>query len=129
LSATAEYGATMLFRKPAPEPFDAAEAVRRQARGAVVLFDIRDADEVRATGRAAGAVVVSLDDFARRLAPLSADPLPGLASGLPVALYCRSGMRSGRAAQMLRALGIEPVANIGGLDDWIAAGGPTEPGP
>lgn len=37
-------------------------------------------------------------------------------------LYCRSGNRSGQAAQMLRQSGFENVYNIGGFADLAAAG-------
>jgi rhodanese-related sulfurtransferase len=39
-------------------------------------------------------------------------------------IYCRSGGRSGRAAQLLAAEGYR-TANAGGFSDWQAAGLPT----
>lgn len=37
--------------------------------------------------------------------------------------YCRSGARSGQAANVLKNFGFTNVTNIGGLSDWIEAGG------
>jgi rhodanese-related sulfurtransferase len=117
------------FRKSGPEPFDAAEAVRLHAAGAVILVDVREPDEVAQSGKATGALVIPLGEIAFRADPASPGFLPAFGSGRPVALYCVSGARSGRAGQILRGLGYAEVANFGGLSDWIAAGGPTEPGP
>ena len=46
-----------------------------------------------------------------------------IAPGKPVCVYCASGGRSGRAAQMLQQMGYDQVHNVGGLGDWIAGGG------
>lgn len=37
-------------------------------------------------------------------------------------LYCRSGNRSGKAAQMLEQEGFKKVYNVGGYDDLVSAG-------
>ncbi|MCC5927158.1 MAG: rhodanese-like domain-containing protein [Bacteroidetes bacterium] len=41
-------------------------------------------------------------------------------------LYCRSGNRSGQAAQMMRQSGFENVYNVGGFADLAAAGFETK---
>ncbi|MEA2375224.1 MAG: hypothetical protein QOD53_1687, partial [Thermoleophilaceae bacterium] len=45
----------------------------------------------------------------------------------PVILYCRSGDRSGMAADALRASGWEAYSVAGGLVAWAEAGLPLEP--
>ena len=44
----------------------------------------------------------------------------------PVYLYCRSGNRSGKAADSLRSWGFKAVYNLGGLVDLQTAGLPAE---
>jgi len=44
----------------------------------------------------------------------------------PVYLYCRSGNRSGKAADTLKALGFQSYYNIGGFEQLRADGFPAE---
>ncbi|NBC26150.1 MAG: rhodanese-like domain-containing protein [Bacteroidetes bacterium] len=41
-------------------------------------------------------------------------------------LYCRSGNRSGKAAEMMKTRGFEDVHNIGGYNDLVSAGFETK---
>jgi rhodanese-related sulfurtransferase len=111
-----------LFRAAKPtKRLSIAEIAVEVAEGRMLLLDVRETAEVRASGQAEGAIVIPLS-----LLPLKADPrLPGTAlpQGLPVAVYCASGGRSGLAADLLARLGYGPVINIGGLRDWAAGGG------
>lgn len=94
-------------------------------RGAIGLLDVREAAEVQASGRAAGAVHIPLS-----LLPLRADPkapdFDSRLSGKPVAVYCAAGARAGRAVDYLQSVGID-ASNIGGFGDWCACGGPVQP--
>ena len=46
----------------------------------------------------------------------------------PVAVICRSGMRSGRAAKQLAQAGFTDVSNVrGGMMAWTAAKLPVKP--
>jgi rhodanese-related sulfurtransferase len=101
------------------------EVLQQVAQGKMLLIDVREIAEARASGIAQGAKLIPLS-----LLPLKADPSkPGceLPQGLPVAVYCASGARSGSAADLLKRLGYEPVTNIGGLRDIAAAGGKVVP--
>ena len=44
----------------------------------------------------------------------------------PVYLYCRSGNRSGKAAEILKIQGFKKYYNIGGFEDLKKAGLPSE---
>ena len=99
------------------------EAVRRAGDGTLVVIDVREAGEVAMTGKARGALHVPLGLVRLRCDPNAPDCPAGLGRDRAVALYCASGGRSQMAAQMLRDLGYAEVYNIGGLGDWIAAGG------
>jgi rhodanese-related sulfurtransferase len=108
---------------------DPAEAVRLVASGAAILADVREADELR-TGKAKGALHLPLSTLAR-----TSDPKSGhferklqaaLDGGKPLILYCASGARSGRAADVLRANGFGAVHNLGSLREWVAGGGAVQ---
>ena len=111
-----------LFRSGSSEPrLSVAEIAAKVASEQMVLVDVRELAEARATGMAEGARLIPLG-----VLPLKADPRqPGveLPQGLPLAVYCASGARSAMAAQLLRRLGYGPVTNLGGLGDWAAGGG------
>ncbi len=81
------------------------------------LLDVRTPGEF-AAGHLDGAVNVDVlaPDFRERIEALD---LP--ASG-PIYLYCRSGNRSGQAAQVLRDLGHDGAVNVGGFEALRSAG-------
>ncbi len=105
-------------RTPAPSVAEISAAVARQE---MVLVDVREPAELRASGKARGAVNIPLGVLALKADPAAPDAL--MKPGKPVVLYCASGGRSGMAAQVLARLGYDPVWNLGGLGDWQAGGG------
>lgn len=110
--------------RPSARP-DAAALSREIAAGRLVLIDVREVAEAQASGLAEGARLIPLS-----LLPLKCDPRqPGceLPQGVPVAVYCAAGGRSGMAAETLRRMGYGEVTNLGGLGDWAAAGGKVVP--
>jgi rhodanese-related sulfurtransferase len=115
-----------MFRSSAPTNTPSVEEVKALvAQGKMQLIDVREIAEVRASGKAEGAVVIPLS-----VLPLKADPKQPdaeLKQGVPVVVYCASGARSGRAAQILAELGYGPISNLGGLGDWKAGGGKVVP--
>ncbi|MFB2531861.1 rhodanese-like domain-containing protein [Paracoccus sp. p4-l81] len=108
---------------PQPRSIAPAKAVARAARGDLVVIDIRDASELRASGTARGAIHVPMASLRMKLDPASPELLPGITPTTPIALYCASGGRSQSAAQALIAMGYTEVYNLGGLHDWQAGGG------
>jgi rhodanese-related sulfurtransferase len=115
------------FLRPGPSgPKPAlSDLLQQAAAGKLVLIDVRELAEARASGVADGARVIPLS-----LVPLKADPRqPGceVPQGLPVAVYCASGARSASAAQVLKKLGYDEVTNLGGLRDVAAAGAKVVP--
>ena len=102
-----------------------AQARDMIAKGALVV-DVRDAAEVQASGKVAGAVHVS-----RGLLEFRADPdLPShdksFAKDRPVILYCASGGRSALSGKTLKDLGYEQVYNLGAFKDWAESGGAVD---
>ena len=106
---------------PAVPRVTPAEAAQRVADGKAVLIDVREPDEWT-DGVAAPAELLALSDLT--------GPRQAWKSFLEknrdqeLILYCRSGGRSGRAAQLLAAEGYR-TANAGGFNDWAHAGLPT----
>jgi rhodanese-related sulfurtransferase len=109
------------FRSAPAARLSVADVAAEVAQGKMLLIDVREVAEAKASGVAQGAKLIPLS-----LLPLKCDPRqPGceLPQGLPVAVYCASGGRSGMAADTLTRMGYGPVVNLGGLRDWAAGGG------
>ena len=115
------------FLRSATARPDPAEAVRAVGAGEALLIDVREPAEVRSSGLARGAINLPLGQLAALADPASARADKRLkaakAAGTPIYLYCASGARSGRAADVLRQMGYAPVTNLGHLGTWQAAGG------
>ena len=97
------------------------EAAAMIKAGNTLVVDVRDAPEVAASGKIAGAVNVS-----RGMLEFRADPeLPShdkaFDKSKSVILYCASGGRSALAGKLLKDLGYEKVYNLGGFKDWTGA--------
>jgi phage shock protein E len=86
-----------------------AEARKLVAAGARLL-DVRSSGEF-AGGHLPGAVNIPVQELERRLA--EAGPVDG-----EVVVYCRSGHRSSRAAELLRQHGFTKVHNLGPMTAW-----------
>ena len=79
------------------------------------LLDVREDDEW-AAGHAPGARHIPLGQLGARAAEIPHDEA--------VYVICRSGHRSGRAAQALAGAGWEAINVGGGMQDWAMAGRP-----
>ena len=96
------------------------------AKGNTLVVDVRDAPEVQASGKVAGAVHVS-----RGMLEFRADPeLPthdkNFSRDKTIILYCGSGGRAVLAGKLLKDMGYGQVYNIGGFKDWAESGGAVE---
>lgn len=85
---------------------DAKADIKSMMDEGALLLDVRTAGEFN-SGHAKGAVNIPLQDLNNHVAKIKA-------KGKPVVAYCRSGNRSGMAAQLLNQHGIEAV-NAGSL--------------
>jgi rhodanese-related sulfurtransferase len=95
-----------------------AEFQARAAQAGAQLVDVRQPQE-HAESRLAGGRLIPLGELSERAAEL--DP------ARPVLLYCRTGRRSGKAVELLRAAGFKDVAHLtGGIRAWQGAGLPIE---
>jgi adenylyltransferase/sulfurtransferase len=98
----------------------AIELKRRLDRGdRLRLVDVREPNEYQ-INRIAGSTLIPLGEVPRRYAEL--DPTEELV------VVCKSGARSGRAADYLRSVGFKRVLNLkGGILDWIDKVDPSQP--
>lgn len=84
-----------------------------------IILDVRTPDEI-AQGHIAGASILNIydEDFVRKLNLMQKDK--------PVYVYCRSGGRSSRAAQIMSENGFSEVYNLeGGMGAWNRANLPS----
>jgi rhodanese-related sulfurtransferase len=93
---------------------DPVEAARLADAGQVLLLDVREQGEWD-SGHAPNATHVPLGDL---------DP-SAVPQDRPVIAVCRSGNRSGHAAQALSVAGVEIRNLAGGMTAWAAAGLPV----
>jgi adenylyltransferase/sulfurtransferase len=114
---------------PADEPAAAASNAReitsvelkRRLDGGdrLALVDVREPNEYQIC-RIPGATLVPLGEIPRRYAELSKDD--------ELVIICKSGARSGKAADFLRSVGFKRVLNLkGGILDWIDKVDPSQP--
>jgi len=81
------------------------------------LLDVRTPEEY-ASGHIADSVNINVETLADHLDEVPRD--------VPVVVYCRSGNRSATAAQILLDAGYKQVYDLGGIQDWVAAGYPIQ---
>ena len=108
----------LLGRTPVEE-IDARGALANQQAGSV-LIDVREPHEYEA-GHAPGAELMPLGQLGSQLSALPRDR--------EVLFICRSGNRSGLAAQIATAAGVKAKNVRGGMIAWNSAGLPRMTGP
>jgi adenylyltransferase/sulfurtransferase len=118
------------LRPVAPEPaavglgsrteITSLELKKRLDRGDKVrIVDVREPNEYQ-INRISGSELIPLGEVPRRYAELDPDE--------DLVMLCKSGARSGKAADFLRSVGFKQVLNLkGGILDWIDKVDPTQP--
>ncbi len=108
------------------------EAKALMESGEALVVDVRDAPEVEASGKVAGALHVSRGMLEFRADPESPFHHEAFSKDRTVIVYCASGGRSAMAGKALQDLGYGDVRNLGGFQGWAESGGaidhPIEPG-
>jgi rhodanese-related sulfurtransferase len=104
----------------------AAQARDMMGKGDTLVVDVRDAPELAASGKVAGAVHVSRGMLEFRADPQSPYHDKNFAKDKTVILYCGSGGRAALAGKALKDLGYDRVYNLGGFKDWADGGGAVE---
>jgi rhodanese-related sulfurtransferase len=99
-----------------------AEAAAQLKAGGAVLIDVREPEEWTETGVAEPAVLLALSDL--RGERTTWKPFLEKNRDKTLLLYCRSGGRSGKAAEILAKEGFK-TGNVGGFKAWSDAGLPV----
>jgi len=99
------------------------EAAGMIKQGNTLVLDVRDAPEVAASGKIAGALNVSRGMLEFRADPESPYHDKNFDKAKTIILYCASGGRSALAGKLLKDMGYDKVYNVGGFKDWT---GPVE---
>lgn len=103
------------------------DVAAEMANSGVLLVDIREPEELAASGTIPGAVHAArgmLEFYADSTSPYHRAEFE---TNRRVILYCASGGRSALAASTLMALGYGNVGHLdGGFKGWLAAGNPVD---
>ncbi|WOK05994.1 rhodanese-like domain-containing protein [Imperialibacter roseus] len=125
-SSTEKEAASEVVTKPAGQTsakivqLNAPDFAEKVKEAEVQLVDVRTAGEV-ATGKIPNAInidynTVNFEEMAAKLDP-----------NKPVAVYCKVGGRSARAAKVFQELGFKQIFELeGGIISWNASGLATE---
>lgn len=117
----------MLAAAEAVVPRITAEDAKALAgRDGVVFLDVREPNEVAASGKVPGALAIP-----RGLVEFRADPASplhdaNLDRAKTIVAYCASGGRSALVLKTLHDMGYADVRNLGGFKAWLDAGGAVE---
>lgn len=103
-----------------------AEVGKMIGSGDVLIVDVRDPTEVRASGKIKGAVNVSRGMLEFRADPEIPSHDPAFRKDRRIVLYCGSGGRSALAGKTLQDMGYTSVFNAGGFKELADAGVATE---
>lgn len=95
------------------------ETLSREKDGGAPVFDVRQPDEYEA-GHVPGVSLVPLPEVPDRVAEFPTDET--------VYVICRSGGRSAKAVEFLRANGVDAVNVAGGTMAWVEAQKPADTG-
>lgn len=130
MTSTTTTAATLVAdAKTRIENLGPAQVRAELAGGDATLIDIREADELSASGTIAGAVHAP-----RGMLEFYADPTgpyyrPEFVPDQRIILHCASGGRSALAADRLQEMGYRNVAHLdGGLNLWKEQGLPVDQG-
>lgn len=102
------------------------EAVSHHGDENAIFIDVRDSSAIAKTGTIAGALRIP-----RGLIEFAADEnlsmhARQLQKDRAIYVICTAGAMAALAGKTLKDMGFENVTNIGGISEWIDAGGATE---
>ena len=102
------------------------EGISKHDAGNSLFIDVRDSSDIVKSGTIAGALRIP-----RGFLEFAADEnLPyfnvKLSKDADIVLVCAAGGQAALAGKTLKDMGYKHVFNVGGIGDWVAAGGKTE---
>lgn len=103
-----------------------SQAHEMAARGEAVILDVRELNEVQASGKAQGAIHIPRGSLEWRADEAAPSHDKNLSRDKTVIVYCAAGSRAALAGKTLKDMGYKTVLNLGGFKDWAEAGLPVE---
>ena len=104
-----------------------ADAVEKELAAGAVIVDLRESEELAASGRIPGSVHIPRGMLEFRADPASSYHNAALVPDQRVILHCAAGGRSALAAAALLDMGYTNVAHLeSGFGGWKDAGKPVE---
>lgn len=104
----------------------AQDAIMQHGAEGAIFVDVRDSAAIAKTGTIAGA-----HHIPRGMLEFMADPEtpmynPALNKDADIYLVCGAGGQAALAGKTMLDMGFTKITNIGGIGDWIKAGGPID---
>ena len=105
---------------------DVDEGIRIHKDGNALFIDVRDSSEIMITG-----TILRCLRIPRGMIEFVADESSALHNiqlkrDKEIVLVCGAGGMAALTGKTLLEMGYKDVKNVGGIGDWIKAGGPTE---
>ncbi len=102
------------------------DAINRHNEGKSIFIDVRDGNDISETGTIKNSLRIP-----RGFIEFAADPdtpfhNANLKKDADIILVCAAGGMAALTGHILKEMGYENVANVGGFSDWKNANGPTE---
>ena len=102
------------------------DGIAKHDAGNTLFIDVRDSGDIAKSGTIAGAIRIP-----RGFLEFAADEdLPyfnaKLSKDADIVLVCAAGGQAALAGKTLKDMGYKTVCNVGGIADWVAAGGKSE---
>ena len=92
----------------------------------VLVVDVRDPNEIAATGKVAGALNVSRGMLEFRADDQTPMHNEAFSRDKTIVLYCATGGRAALAGQALKDMGYDKIRLLGSIKAWLDAGGDIE---
>ena len=104
-----------------------AQAREMVGKGNALIVDVRDASEVKKSGKIAGSINVSRGMLAFRADPDMPYYNQNFSKERAIITYCTSGEGSALSGRLLKSMGYSHVFNLGTFENWVESGGAIEP--
>ena len=108
------------------EKINVTDGIQKHKDGNTIFIDVRDSADITSTG-----TILNCLRIPRGMMEFAADyssPLHNnkLVKDKEIILVCGAGGMAALTGKTLLEMGYTKVKNVGGINDWIEAGGPTE---
>ena len=108
------------------EKINVNDGIKKHYDGAALFIDVRDSADITSTGTIANCLRIPrgmMEFVADESSPLHNDKL---SKNNEIILVCGAGGMAALTGKTLLEMGYTKIQNVGGIGDWIKAGGPTE---